>query len=163
MFKFCPYCAYKIEKQEKSGFQCSNCKKWTHYGSNPAVSVAVKVGDEGLIAIRAKEPGKGEMDLVGGFLEYGEDPLDCAAREFKEEAGVDIDQNLLKFVGLWVDKYFYQGEDRFVFNVIYLLELKEKFETTPADDVADLTWMPLSQTPKFAFPYLHEVWKKIQQ
>ncbi len=163
MFKFCPYCGQEIPKQTREGFQCLNCKKWTHYASVPAVSIAVKVGNEGLVAVRGREPGKGRMDLVGGFLEYGEDPLIAAIREFKEEAGVDINPEQLKFLGIWVDTYYYQGEIQFVLNIVYLLKLDKKFMGKAADDVADLVWMQLSDSPKFAFSYLHKVWQKIRR
>lgn len=66
MFKFCPHCGNQINKQFKNGFKCGKCGKWTHYASNPAVSIAVKAGNEGLLAVRGREPGKGKMDLVGG-------------------------------------------------------------------------------------------------
>lgn len=162
MFKFCTYCGSQVKEQSKSGFQCPKCKKWAHYASIPAVSIAVKVGDEGLAAVRAREPGKGKMDLVGGFLEYGEDPIECAVREFKEEVGVDINPEQLKFLGMWTDTYYYQGEDQFVLGISYLLELDEKFEGKPADDVAELIWVPLTERPNFAFPYLHKVWQKMR-
>lgn len=161
MFKFCPFCGNKIDQQQKSGFQCSNCKKWTHYASSPAVSIAVKVGDKGLVAVRGIDPGKGELDLVGGFLKNGEDPLVGAVREFKEETGVSIDKGQLKLLGIWIDTYQYQEQIQWVLNIVYFLEVLEKFEMNPADDVAKLTWIPLSDTPKFAFNYLHEVWEKI--
>lgn len=162
MFKYCPYCGTEVKEQNKDGFQCPNCKNWVHYASNPAVSVAVKVGDEGLVAIRGREPGIGKMDLVGGFLENGEDPIDCAIREFKEEAGVNINKEDLKFLGIWIDIYLYQGQNQFVLNIVYLIELPEKMEVKPADDVADLIWVPLSEKPNFAFPYLYKVWEKIR-
>lgn len=161
MYKYCPYCGNKVENQEKSAFLCQNCKKWTHYGSNPAVAIAVKTKDETLVAIRAKDPGKGEMDLVGGFLDYGEEPIDAAVREFKEEAGVEINKEELKFVGMWVDSYLYQEENQWVLNIVYLLEVEEKFNTTAADDVAELIWIPLTDKPRFAFPYLNKAWEKI--
>ena len=99
MFKYCPYCGFKIDSQNKNGFQCPNCKKWTHYSSVPAVSVLVKVGDETLIVRRAIDPGKGEEDIVGGFLEYWEDPLDGAIGEFKEEVGVNLHLMFLIYTG----------------------------------------------------------------
>lgn len=162
MFKFCPYCGTEIRKQTKNGFQCQSCKKWTHHASNPAVSVAVKVGNEWLVAVRGGEPGKGQQDLVGGFLEYGEDPLDGAVREFKEETGVTIDPTKLKFLGIWVDTYLYQDQHQLILNTVYLIEMSEKFTGQPADDVADLLWMPLIKKPNFAFSYLYEVWEKIK-
>lgn len=162
MFKFCPYCGNEVKKQSKSGFQCSKCKKWTHYGSSPAVAVVVKVGNEGLVAVRGRDPGKGKMDLVGGFMEYGEDPLKAAVREFKEEAGITIDPSQLKFLGMWVDSYYYQGQDQLLLNIVYLLTLTEKFEGMPADDVADLVWLPLTDKPQFAFSFLDQVWKNLR-
>lgn len=161
MFKYCPYCGSQTPQQTKDGFQCSNCKKWIHYDSNPAVSVAVRVGNEGLVAVRGREPGKGMQDLVGGFLKYGEDPIDGAVREFKEETGVVIDRDKLKFLGMWVDHYFYQGQDQLILNIIYLIELSKKFTGKPADDVSDLIWMSLTKKPNFAFLFLFKVWEKI--
>lgn len=161
MFHFCPFCAHKISEQSKNGFQCSKCKKWTHYASNPAVSIAVKVGKEGLIAVRGREPGKGKHDLVGGFLEYGEDPQKGAVREFKEETGIQIDADKLKLMGIWIGDYYYQNQENLILNIIYLIELPEKFIGYPADDVADLMWKNLNNKPNFAFNYLHQVWKKI--
>lgn len=163
MYKFCPYCGSKVDKQSKNGFQCSNCKKWTHYSSVPTASVIVKVGKEVLLVVRAIEPAKGELDIPGGFLKYGEDPKKGAIREFKEEVGIEFKSEELKFLGIWVDTYYYQREDQFCFNVVYLVELDKKFEGKPADDVAKLVWIPLSDNPKFAFSYLHKIWDKLKK
>lgn len=163
MFKFCPYCGNKVSRKYENGFKCPKCDKWTHYISSPTTSVVVKVGKEVLLSIRAIEPEKGELDIVGGFLKYGEDPIKGAVREFKEEVGVDLDPSQLKFLGIWIGTYHYQGLDDFAFNVVYLLELKRKFQGKPADDVEDLVWVPLSSNPKFAFSYLDKVWQKIRE
>ena len=163
MFKFCPYCGYEVDKQEKDGFQCFNCKKWTYYSSSPAVSILVKVKNESLLVIRGIDPGKGEDDIVGGFLEYSEEPIAGAIREFKEEVGITLDPSKLEFFGNWIGEYFYQGKNQFVLNIIYLIELDEKFEGNPASDVESLHWINISKTPKFAFSYLQDVWKKLQK
>ena len=159
MFNCCPFCGKEIPRQTKNGFQCPNCNKWTHYASNPAVSIAVRVGNEALVAVRGIDPGKGMDDLVGGFLEYGEDPLIGAVREFKEETGFEIDKNKLKLLGLWIGDY--QDVTQLILNIVYLLELSDKPKVFSADDVADLIWVPLSSSPNFAFFYLHQVWAKI--
>lgn len=83
-------------------------------------------------------------------------------REFKEEVGVDIDPTKLKFLGMWVDTYYYQEEDQFILNIVYLMELDGRFEVKAGDDVAELTWAPLTEKPDFAFSHLHQVWKKIK-
>ena len=35
---------------------------------------------------------KGTLDLVGGFIDYGETAENCAIREVKEETGMDIQE-----------------------------------------------------------------------
>ncbi|PNW80936.1 hypothetical protein CHLRE_07g336000v5 [Chlamydomonas reinhardtii] len=45
---------------------------------------------EVLLVRRAKEPDKGRWCLPGGSLELGETLADCAAREVKEEAGLNL-------------------------------------------------------------------------
>lgn len=162
MFKFCPYCGSQIEKKFKDGFQCPNCKKWTHYVSSPTASVVIRVDNEILLAIRAIEPAKGQLDIPGGFLKYGEDPIQGAIRELKEEVGINLKPDQLKFLGIGVDTYYYQKQDQYCFNVVYLAQFDKKFEVHAADDVAKLIWVSLNENPKFAFKYLYKVWKKVK-
>jgi ADP-ribose pyrophosphatase YjhB (NUDIX family) len=56
-----------------------------------AVSAAVFRGGELLVAQRGREPGKGLWSLPGGSVEWGEALADAAAREVREETGVDAE------------------------------------------------------------------------
>jgi NAD+ diphosphatase len=153
----------QASEQTKDGFSCHSCGKNIHYTSAPTSSVVVKVGSEMLLSIRGIEPHKGKIDIVGGFLKYGEDPLVGAVREFKEETGFEIDQKDLKFLTIGVDTYHYQGEDIFCFNVTYVLRLDQKPDLSPNDDISDLKWVPIDGEYEFPFKYLFEVHKELKK
>lgn len=163
MFKFCPHCGFEISSQSKNEFECPNCGKKTHYASYPGVSVVVKVKNEILLVVRALDPGKGSLDVAGGFLENGEEPIDGAVREFQEEVGIDLNPKDLKFFGMWTDLYHYQDFDQYVLNIVYLLELSVKFDGKPSDDVSDLKWVSINSTPEFVFPWLYKLWENIRK
>jgi ADP-ribose pyrophosphatase YjhB (NUDIX family) len=56
-----------------------------------AVSAAVFRGDRVLVAQRARGPGKGLWSLPGGSVEWGESLAEAAAREVREETGVEAE------------------------------------------------------------------------
>ena len=63
-----------------------------HYPDRPAVGVGVVVwrGDRLLLVRRAHPPMQGEWGLPGGKQQLGETMRDAAAREVREESGVEI-------------------------------------------------------------------------
>jgi ADP-ribose pyrophosphatase YjhB (NUDIX family) len=62
-----------------------------HY-MNPRIiaTVIVEHGGRVLLQQRAMAPGAGGWTFPGGFLEIGETPAEGAAREAKEEVGLDV-------------------------------------------------------------------------
>lgn len=61
-----------------------------------------------LLLHRIKAPNKGLCSPIGGKLEMdmGESPAQCAQREIKEEAGIDVDIQDLRLVGLIAETAF---------------------------------------------------------
>ena len=61
-------------------------------GEGPRVGVAVIVrrGAEVLLLRRISAHGAGTWAVPGGHLEFGEAPEDCAAREVREETGIEV-------------------------------------------------------------------------
>jgi ADP-ribose pyrophosphatase YjhB (NUDIX family) len=60
------------------------------YGKGPHLTADAAVFHRGEIALVRRRKG-GEWALPGGFLDEGETFAQCALREFKEEAGVDLE------------------------------------------------------------------------
>ncbi|MDR0290010.1 MAG: NUDIX domain-containing protein [Treponema sp.] len=96
MFKFCPECASKkIAFAEGKVFRCPDCGFTYYHNTAAATGCIISVPDKAggacgerlLFLVRGKEPGKGKLDLPGGFVDPGEGVLDGLYRELKEEIG----------------------------------------------------------------------------
>jgi NADH pyrophosphatase NudC (nudix superfamily) len=113
VLKFCPRCGGKLEPQEQEGQVMPTCQDkkcgfifWQ--SSSPTVAaVILNESEQVLFTRRAIEPGKGKLDLPGGFLQYGELPEDGMKREALEEIGVEI--KIEDIIGFVIDDYFYQN------------------------------------------------------
>jgi len=68
----------------------------------PGVGVVVLLKNDNkiLLGFRNAELGKNTWGLPGGKLDFGEEPINCAIRELKEETDLDVKISDLKFIGL---------------------------------------------------------------
>lgn len=78
--------------------------------SAPRVGVGciVRRDDDVLLVRRHGAHGEGTWSSPGGNLEFGEDPVVCAAREAAEETGVTV--GTPRFVGVTNDVFEAEGE-----------------------------------------------------
>ena len=92
VFSYCPKCgARSFQRQGPGILACSACK--LRFFTNVAAAVTAVISDpEGRILVvrRSKEPGRGLLDLPGGFVEPGETAEDAIRREAREELGIEI-------------------------------------------------------------------------
>ena len=164
-WKHCPVCATAGEP-EGGRFQCPNCGFVTFAHSMPTSSAVVGDGEGRiLLSRRANDPAAGKWDLPGGFLEEGEHPLDCVRRELREEAGIGLEREEL--LGIWMDRYEYEGRDVATVNVYYSAHLGDG-TPRPADDVAELSWFSPEEVPvgELAFEHISDVlsaWRRRHQ
>ena len=140
---YCPYCRGKLSNNGDN-YQCLSCKRKVFACSYPGVSILPIKDGRVLIAKRAKDPKKGTWDSIGGFLKEGESPLEAAARETKEETGLDI--KLGNLLGIYTDSYKYEGVVYETLNLYYLAEIKGG-ELKADDDVSELVWFPIDKLP----------------
>ena len=92
-FRFCPICSAELVKRvvdKKNRMACHVCG-FVYY-QNPVPAAAVIIEKEGKILLvqRKFNPYAESWSLPSGFMEYNETPQECAKRETKEEAGLDI-------------------------------------------------------------------------
>ncbi|MDR2143836.1 MAG: NUDIX domain-containing protein, partial [Treponema sp.] len=90
MFRYCPSCGSENIRFEKNKvFRCPDCG-FTYYHNTAAATACVVRTNAGLLfLIRGREPGRGKLDLPGGFVDPGEGAMDGLRREFIEETGWD--------------------------------------------------------------------------
>ena len=94
MFKFCPMCASeKISFSDGNVFRCPDCGLVYYHNTAAATGCVISVpdvaagGERLLLLVRGNEPGKGKLDLPGGFVDPGEGVLEGLYREIQEEIG----------------------------------------------------------------------------
>lgn len=93
----CPRCGGATERIRGGwGKRCAPCRAEHFPHIHPCAIVLVRRGDEFLL-VRKPEWASGRYSLVAGFLDFGESLEECARREVREEAGVEIAD--IRYVG----------------------------------------------------------------
>lgn len=121
--------------------QSSQCGYIFWQNSNPCV-VTIICNQRGqvLMTERGIEPDKGKLDLPGGFMKRGEDPVRAAHRETKEEIGVEIE--IIELMGVETDWYLYQGIKEAILTFGYTAKIV-RGKPHPADpkEISRVVWI----------------------
>lgn len=124
--------------------ECAACGQ--RYWGNPAPTVgtfAERPDGTLLLVRRGIEPFKDAWDLPGGFLESSEDTRTGAARELREETGLECEVGEL--LGVWTDSY---GDTGIVtLNLFYLVSVAQDADPVPASDVSAVGWFAADELP----------------
>ena len=86
----CSFCGARFDDDAPWPRTCAACGKTSYINPLP-VAVLLQPVDGGLLAIRRAIPPVGRLALPGGFIDVGERWQAAAARELREETGVQID------------------------------------------------------------------------
>ena len=86
---FCPYCGSALAKTDWPR-TCTGCGRVSYLNPAPVAVLLLPV-DDGLLAVRRGiNPGRGQLALPGGFIDFGETWQEGCVRELREETGVVI-------------------------------------------------------------------------
>jgi 8-oxo-dGTP diphosphatase len=154
-WRLCPRCGAELE-HGRGKVECPDCELVVHANPAPTAS-AIVLDDNGriLLAKRAGEPGAGKWDILGGFIEEGEEALETLRRELKEETALEIEPE--QFLGGFPDRYGDGGV--FTVNFYWTARIRSG-EPTPGDDVTEVRWFDPDALPapeEFAFANTVEV------
>lgn len=125
---YCPRCGVAYRPQDfypgEHLFLCAECD--FDFYQNPLPSAVVVLmhpdrAEDVLLLKRCTAPGIGQWCLPGGFIRYGEAPAAAAARETREEVGVEVEIGPVLSVGLL--DYPYRGRQLCILEVAYLAYL----------------------------------------
>ena len=123
--------------------------KWgPNFAADPIVTrVNPKTGELEMLAIRRKD--NGQWAIPGGMVDHGEAVSDTLAREFREEAGVELDMGDARLVyrGYVDDRR--NTDNAWMETTVKLKHLDPataaKIKPRAGDDAAAVRWMPLTE------------------
>lgn len=149
-FTYCPHCATPLETAEIHGARRKRCPacEWIHF-RNPGVGAAVVIFDDAgrlLLVKRAEGATRpGLWSIPAGFVDYGEEIRQAAARELLEETGLVVEVGDVA----WVASNFHDPSK---------LTVGVWFEGTAVggnlragDDAEEARFFPLDDLPPLAF------------
>ncbi|MFH1978246.1 MAG: NUDIX domain-containing protein [Candidatus Aenigmatarchaeota archaeon] len=126
------------------------------YSGRPGVGVCVLIYKEGKILLgkRHDDPvkadselqGAGKWTVPGGKLDFGEDIIEGAKREAKEECDIDVHDTEL--VSLTND---IKGERHFITVGFLAKEFSGEPKTMEPDEITEWRWFPVDQLPQPIF------------
>lgn len=153
--KYCPQCGGKTLLWDgEKRWSCSECHYVLFHNCAAAVAVIIKFGNEIMLTRRNQEPGKGKLDLAGGFTDPKESAEMTCVRELYEELKISILPERLKFLMTLPNVYHYKGIDYNTLDIFFEYNVEEKFSTTlEFSEVSEVVWIPISEinTEEIAF------------
>ncbi len=144
--KYCGGCGIPLELRSLEGRVrpvCPQCGRVVYYDPKVAATAIVERGGLVLMLRRAVETGYGLWSLPGGYVDRGEVVEEAAAREVREETGLQVEIGGL--VGL-----FSEAGHPVVVAAYAAVETGGKLEAGP--EALELGFYPLDGLPELAFP-----------
>jgi len=142
-YTYCPVCGAALDRAAPFRQPCTRCDFIFYHSSSPCMGAIPLDGNRVLLARRGIEPYFGSWNVVGGFLDYGEDPVAGLLREVLEETGCAC--RVLEFIVQTADTYGAQGAA--LINTYYSVQMLSG-ELHPQDDVSELRWFDLDALPE---------------
>lgn len=139
---YCRRCGQSLTNVENHIYTCES-GHLLFANSSPAVGVLfVNDNKEVLTATRSFDPGKGNLDMPGGFCDHEETFEHALEREMTEELGLKPDDYTdVTYLFSHIDHYDYKGERLPVLCAVHMARLKPGVIPHAADDVATVKFM----------------------
>jgi ADP-ribose pyrophosphatase YjhB (NUDIX family) len=144
---YCSNCAVSLPAGPP--VTCPRCGASHWANPKPCGGALVTDGGRVLLVRRANEPFRGRWDIPGGFCELHEHPARTAAREVREETGLEA--RIGDLIGMWIDDYGDTGD--VTLNCYFHAELVGGDPAPQAGEVAEIGWFAPGELPaEMAFP-----------
>lgn len=142
-FHYCPNCASKnFTYHNNFKFHCLDCDFVLYHNIAAAVAVVFTFEDKILFTVRNVNPDKGKLDLPGGFIDPNETAEAAACREIKEELGLEITSNDLRYITTEPNNYVYKNVAYRTMDIFYECALgSDDVSITAQDEINELVWI----------------------
>ncbi len=153
-FKYCPKCgAAALKMVGGKLLRCEACG-FELYLNVAAAVAGVIVDEQGrmVVLVRGKEPGRGGLDLPGGFVDPGDTAEEALRREVREEIGLEV--GALRYLGSWPNVYEYMGVRYRTVDLGFVCEAARVAGAQPKEDeIAEVLFLAPEQVDlgRFAF------------
>src|SRR3990172_3288706 len=144
---YCPRCANKLVRRFVHGRErpaCPECGLVQYLGPKVAVGCIVALDGKLILTRRTIEPGYGLWTFPSGYVDLGEEAHAAAAREAKEETGMDVD--VQRLVGV------YGNDDRTIVFIVYAGAVVGG-ELTVGDESDQIGFFSMHDLPELAFEH----------
>ena len=153
-FLYCPACAAELGETDDEGAKvCPKCDRTWYRNSSPTVGCTLVRDGKALVSRRGRDPEKGRLDIPGGFLLAGEEPLAGLKREIQEELGVEVDVQVGDCISMTPHKYGDEGD--YVLALGFVARLVSG-EPGASDDVDEVLWVSLDELEELDFAWPHD-------
>ena len=148
--RFCPQCGAEIAARDAEGRpRCGACG-FVHY-RDPKLAAVVLARDEAgrlLYVLRDHEPAMGRWAWPSGFVDAGEIVERAAAREVREETGIEVE--IGRLLGVWS-----RAGDAVVVAAYEARPVGGAL--APGPEARDARWFGQAELPPAAFPHDPEI------
>lgn len=141
--KYCPQCGKPtLNWDGEKKWSCESCHFVLFNNVAGAVAVLICFEDEILFTRRNQEPGKGKLDLSGGFVDPKETAEETCARELYEELKLKVEPSHLQYLGSGHNVYLYKNIPYQTLDLFYRLDLKAKEQLTlEISEISEIVWL----------------------
>lgn len=148
-FFYCPKCGGALKyryRGDRERLNCSDCDYIMY--ENPVVGVAVIVfsRDGRILLGRRSGSYRGLWCIPCGYVEYDEDVYEAAAREFKEETGLEVE-----IKGVYTVHSNFHNPESHTVGIWFQAEVVGG-ELKACCDLDEVGYFELSAPPPLAFP-----------
>ena len=147
-FRFCPGCgAADPELEGAHHVRCGTCGFQYFHNAAAAATAIIEHKGRVLLVRRARDPAKGLLDLPGGFVGHDESLGMALARELREELSIEVQPEVLHYLGSHHNRYPYAGVTYFLCDSYFVVRLETTHGLSAGDDVSAIEWCDPESVP----------------
>lgn len=157
--RHCPYCGSEPFEWSGSNYaQCGNCQKRLYLNAAAATLALIEDGKGNILCTkRAYNPGKGMLDLPGGFADPGETYEEAMAREIKEELGWEVTR--MSYFCSRPNLYPYRGMIYSTMDTAFIVQANVNQAIRKDHEILSAEFKPIAEIDPndFAFVSIREI------